>query len=279
MNKKQVVKVSYSGYNTQFEGYGIVIDQEKILLENERVLNLKTKELGTIEEPYNAGRYEMISYSRQVNAQISATRNVNPDIRTALENGYQDFIDLEKIWQKVFALMQDMKEVRENIKQIPDAARQARGLLNEGQFAEAFYKALPGKIKNAMSSNKRDYWNNFKEYQVSYDSYRKGVEICLDIDIEKYFRKASFIEEEYDGTIFLANNADKDPNYKKILAKYSSKLPVSAKPEECLSVGGDKDYLVYHCSYFIPVKKPLTADYAAELAKSFSKGKDKTIER
>ena len=101
------------------------------------------------------------------------------------------------------------------------------------------------------------------------------MEVRRDVDVEKYFRKASFVYEEYDGTIFLHDKADKDPEYQKYVQKYSSPLPVKQKPKEGLSVGNDKDYLRYHCVYEIEVNKPLTKEYAAELAKKFA-GAEKT---
>ena len=73
----------------------------------------------------------------------------------------------------------------------------------------------------------------------------------------------------------MANNAEKTPEYQKYIKNYSHPLPIKTSfAEEYLTVGGDKNYLGYHAEYRIPIDntKPLTKEYAEELADRFVNG-------
>ena len=291
MNKKQIVKVSYMTRTPQkqkeydvVEKYGIVIDEDRILLEDTKVACLKEDKLGTLcntdspkmnlETPV-----KILGYELSRNFQVSATRNVHPDIRAALEQSYTSFVRYEVLWKQLIKIQNEANTFMENIETLPSVVREARGIMSGSEFANAVYDNLTDKIKYAMNkgSRKRDYYRDYPAYKIDYDSYNKTIEIRLEVDIDKYFRKASFIYEKYDGTICFADNAQNDPNYKKILKEYSSPLPVKQKPAEGLSVGGDKDFLSYYCIYRIKADKPMTKEYAKKIANDFCK--DKTRDR
>lgn len=88
--------------------------------------------------------------------------------------------------------------------------------------------------------------------------------------IGKYMRHLPFVYEEYDGCVFLADDAEKDQTYKKYTKDNSRPLSVKAKLREELSIG-DKTSLWYHGKYEIRLdpKRTLTKEYATELAKEF----------
>lgn len=138
------------------------------------------------------------------------------------------------------------------------ALRESRGLLTTEEFMTAFAKSLPAYLQKEMGRFElRMYSEN--RLDIEYTEY-----------IEKYFRKGSFVYEEYDGTIQMCSDAKDDPNYKKYLKQYTKTLPVKQRPVSYLGIG-DKDWLYCTSEYRLDIKKPLTKEYAEEVAKQFSK--------
>ena len=78
------------------------------------------------------------------------------------------------------------------------------------------------------------------------------------------------IYEEYDGSMFLVDDAENMDSYKKALKKHSCHLSVSMAPIEVLDPG-DQCSIWYHSTYEIPLEKPLTEEYAKELAATFAR--------
>lgn len=136
--------------------------------------------------------------------------------------------------------------------------RESRGLLTREEFVSVFSKSLPAYLQREME----------KFELLMYSEDHLSIEHTE--DIEKYFRKGSFVYEEYDGTIQMCSDAKNDLNYKKYLKRYTKTLPVKQKSVSYLGIG-DKDWLYCTTEYRVELKKPLTKKYAEEVAKLFSK--------
>lgn len=136
--------------------------------------------------------------------------------------------------------------------------RESRGLLTMEEFMSAFAKSLPAYLQREMEKFELCMYSE-KQLDIEHTEY-----------IKKYFRKGSFVYEEYDGTIMMCDDAEKDPDYKNYLKQYAKTLPVKQKPVSYLGIG-DKDWLYCTTEYRLELKKPLTKEYAEEVARKFSK--------
>ncbi len=171
--------------------------------------------------------------------------------------------DYAKLYQKLRAEQEKYEKIR---KPLVDAMskintktlRESRGLLTREEFVSVFSKSLPAYLQREME----------KFELLMYSEDHLSIEHTE--DIEKYFRKGSFVYEEYDGTIQMCSDAKNDLNYKKYLKRYTKTLPVKQKSVSYLGIG-DKDWLYCTTEYRVELKKPLTKKYAEEVAKLFSK--------
>lgn len=171
--------------------------------------------------------------------------------------------DYAKLYQKLRAEQEKYEKIR---KPLVDAMskintktlRESRGLLTREEFVSVFSKSLPAYLQREME----------KFELLMYSEDHLSIEHTE--DIEKYFRKGSFVYEEYDGTIQMCSDAKNDLNYKKYLKRYTKTLPVKQKSISYLGIG-DKDWLYCTTEYRVELKKPLTKKYAEEVAKLFSK--------
>lgn len=186
----------------------------------------------------------------------STVRSISAETRCLLK-------DYAKLYQKLRAEQEKYEKIR---KPLVDAMskintktlRESRGLLTREEFVSVFSKSLPAYLQGEME----------KFELLMYSEDHLSIEHTE--DIEKYFRKGSFVYEEYDGTIQMCSDAKNDPNYKKYLKRYTKTLPVKQKSVSYLGIG-DKDWLYCTTEYRVELKKPLTKKYAEEVAKLFSK--------
>lgn len=186
----------------------------------------------------------------------STVRSISAETRCLLK-------DYAKLYQKLRAEQEKYEKIR---KPLVDAMskintktlRESRGLLTREEFVSVFSKSLPAYLQGEME----------KFELLMYSEDHLSIEHTE--DIEKYFRKGSFVYEEYDGTIQMCSDAKNDPNYKKYLKRYTKTLPVKQKSVSYLGIG-DKDWLYSTTEYRVELKKPLTKKYAEEVAKLFSK--------
>lgn len=186
----------------------------------------------------------------------STVRSISAETRGLLK-------DYAKLHQKLKAEQERYEKIK---KPIQDAMkkintktlRQSRGLLTMEEFMSAFAKSLPTYLQREMEKFELHIYSE-KQMEIEHTEY-----------IKKYFRKGSFVYEEYDGTIMMCDDAEKDPNYKSYLKQYAKTLPVKQKPVSYLGIG-DKDCLCCTTEYRLELKKPLTKEYAEEVAKLFSK--------
>ena len=245
MNKKQVVKavVTYRNQDPQ-QMYGIVHSDSNILLENGDVCDMS-------------------------HLQISATRNVSPEIRASLENAYTDYSELVKLYKQNDELQKRISNLRQQVYTVmPQKIREAKGEITKKEFVEVFHNNLSSDVLGELKKQKFSYDTNEYSY-TSFSNANKCFYITREVYIEKYYREENEIcYQEYDGTMFIKDGAEKTKTYKDYIKHYSHLLPVKAKPMECLAFG-DKSTLMYICQYEIPVKKPLTKEYAKQLAKEF----------
>ena len=117
MNKKQVVKVKVTSnaWNTVQTNnyYGIAIDENQILLENSKVVSTE------------GNKY----YSTTV--EVSATRNVPPDLRKSLEDGLSAYLDLEKKCKELDELAKEVNSLRRFVNEtMPLECNKAKGYLS-----------------------------------------------------------------------------------------------------------------------------------------------------
>lgn len=182
-------------------------------------------------------------------------RNIPTETRSLLK-------DYAKLHQK---LKLEEEKYEKTIRPLEDAMkkintktlRESRGLLTMEEFINTFINFLPDYLQREMEKFELLMYSE-KQLEIEHTEY-----------IEKYFRKGSFVYEEYDGTIQMCSDAKNDPNYKKYLKQYAKTLPVKQKPVSYLGIG-DKDWLYCTTVYRLELKKPLTKEYAEEIAKKFS---------
>ena len=236
MNKKQVVKATVTYYHCEPQQmYGIIVDDNRILLEDGKLCNLDSPVL-----------------------QVSATRNVPSEIRAALEEALPKVIAMDKAQEQIKTLDKRLKELNQEIGvDLPAKIRSARGLLSRTEFVSEFMNNLTPDIRVALGSVSTQFFSN-------------DLIIERSVDVEKWYRTENEIcYQEYDGEMFIRDGAEKTKTYQDIVKKYSHPLPV----KECaVNEGlcfGDKSTLMYFCSYTISVAKPLTKEYAKELADKF----------
>lgn len=185
----------------------------------------------------------------------STVRNLPAETRSLLK-------DYAKLYQKLKAEEQKYekakKPIQDEMKKINvKTLRESMGLLTEEAFMNCFLNELSASLQREMEDFELRMWDN--RMNIEHMEY-----------IQKYFRKGSFVYEEYDGTIMMCSDAEKDPNYKKYLKRYTKTLPVKQKPNVYLGIG-DKDWLYCETAYSLELKKPLTKEYAEEVAREFSK--------
>lgn len=134
------------------------------------------------------------------------------------------------------------------------------GYLTEAEFINIVMKNLPPIVKSDLESS---------GYKTEIHKYNNPIlEFSYWKDLIKNFRRGSFVYEEYDGTIHMTEDCEKNKDYQRLIRLNRHPIRLKIKPEEYLSLG-DKDWLSYHCSYSVKLTKPLTKEYALEIAKKF----------
>ena len=191
-------------------------------------------------------------------ASMSGTRGVPEEAKNIFKEMLKNRKAEEKAEEEKKKAEETVWKLKSERSKMEKELTAAFGLLTDSEFCDAFLHALPANVSFAISRG------NFR-MDISDDSLR----IYREEYIEKYFRQASFVYEEYDGTIFLKDNAERTKEYREYLNEYSRTLPVKAKIAEWLSIG-DKDCLTYHGEYRIPLKSKKDKKYAEELAKKFA---------
>lgn len=183
----------------------------------------------------------------------TSTRQITPEARKML-------LDYCKLYAKIKA------EKERHIRTITPMFEELKKI-NSETLAEAMDRLSEKKFIDAFIKKSLKYGVNIPE-DFSLEIYSNMLVISVAKNIQKHFRHGSFVYEEYDGTIFMRDDCEKDPNYQAYIQKYKRTLPVKAKPEIYLSIG-DKEWLTCNTRYTLEIKKELTKQYADELAKKF----------
>lgn len=185
----------------------------------------------------------------------NTVRSIPAETRSLLKDYAKLYMKLKMEEEKYEKARKPLVEAMSQIN--TKTLRESRGLLTMEEFMLAFTKSLPAYLQREMEKFELLMYSE-KQLEIEHTEY-----------IEKYFRKGSFVYEEYDGTIQMCSDAKNDPNYKKYLKQYAKTLPVKQKPVSYLGIG-DKAWLYCTTVYRLELKKPLTKEYAEEIAKKFS---------
>lgn len=198
-------------------------------------------------------------------------RNVPKEVRDAFNEALTSYKKREKLQEKLKILQRDYEKKLEDcwndILIATGKVRKGLGVITRKEFEQVFYDSLPYVLKVEMDRKGYRVWT---PTGICYDDGH--LYISSSYVAERFSRKAypSYIYEEYDGCMFLVDDAKNMDSYKKALKKHSCHLSVSMNPIEVLDPG-DKCSIWYHSTYEIPLGKPLTEEYAKELAATFAR--------
>ena len=234
MAKKQIKKVTINYYMNPVEEIGIELPNGDYLISSgEKVQKEKIKE-------------------------AKQTR-LKPEVKAVFLEMYDVMVTKMKLEKTRDQVMDDLRSCNLTLRKMPDKLQNAKGYLDNKEFTNLFHDSLSDKVKREI----RDY-----DYVFTPPFGRSmKIQISRDVDIQKWYRGA-LVEQEYDGTYFIADGAEKMSEYKAYIRKYSRPLSVTGKLNEDLGLG-DKNWLYYNACYEIPVTKEMTKDYAKELARKF----------
>lgn len=198
-------------------------------------------------------------------------RNVPKEVRDAFNEALTSYKKREKLQKKLKILQRNYEKKLEDcwndILIATGKVRKGLGVITRKEFEQVFYDSLPYVLKVEMDRKGCRVWT---PTGICYDDGH--LYISRSNVAERFSRNAypSYIYEEYDGCMFLADDAENMDSYKKALKKHSCHLSVSMAPIEVLDPG-DQCSIWYHSTYEIPLEKPLTEEYAKELAATFAR--------
>ena len=220
----------------------------------------------SLEDGYYMDENGRLRYGETGN--VSRARNVPAEIR-------KELLEMGTLYHKKKKLLEKYKKIQEDYNKqfieidsgygkCAEAIRNIKGVLTEEEFAEEFYQALPDKTRKEM-----EYYG-YAVQEPTGICYKDGnLYISREKLLMKYCRNVPYVYEEYDGSLFMIDDAEKDATYQKTLKEASKPLTTKMKIRECL-FPGDKLSIWYSGTYEIEVKKGLTKEYAKELAKKFA---------
>ena len=183
------------------------------------------------------------------------------EARDLLKRGYINWERSIKLEEQMDLLRREMEDIQDTYTHIRKEIRHAKGILTREEFLNEINKNLANTpLMDEMIKK------GFKLEKMYCDT---DFHISLEKDIQKWFGESAFTYREYDGTLHFSHQSKE---YEKTLRKYSVKLShiKCNQFDECLTLG-DKDWLGYACHYIISLKKPLTKEYAKEVANKIQK--------
>ena len=154
---------------------------------------------------------------------------------------------------KAKALEEQIRELRNPYSNIKEKLTKANGLLTPVQFVEELKK-------NGLELN---------EYASIY-SYGDTLSIGINKDIKKRFGESEFTYRECDGELHLTEDCEETESYQSYIKEYGRKIARPNVKKKYISESlalGDKEWLIYCFDIIINLGKPMTAEYAKELAK------------
>lgn len=233
---------------------------------------VRIKEKQVLAVALDEGRYmdEEGEVVRLDKSNVKIARNVPDEVRKSFDNMAAIWKKREKTVKKFAELQHEynktINDLQEQHRCAVNNLRSVRGFLSKSDFCDVFYDSLLRSVRLDMASKGYDI-DTPVGVLYNDDEY---LYISKSHIVQKYFRHASFLEEEYDGCIFMVDGAENYQEYQEILKRHSSPLNVKFEFNEHLFMG-DKDSLCYSAYYKIPIKKNLTKEYAKELAAEFCK--------
>ena len=233
----------------------------KLMIGNGSVLAVKLKDGSYLDEDGNRSFFR---------GDVKGARNVPEEAKTAfaaMTRAYQKKEQWETKLRKIqheYRLKCDACDM--DIQNAAADARRALGRLSWAEFKHAFYQALPQRIQEEM--HKKGYSASAPDGIVYTDSnlYISKNKVVAHYN---YGHEPAYIQVEYDGTAYLADDAEDLPVYQDMMKRSSTPLSVQWSQIETLAPG-EKGSIWYHSTYEIPLYQPLTESYAKELATSFA---------
>ena len=163
-------------------------------------------------------------------------------------------------------ISQQLNELEKDECAIMKELRDAKGIISRDEFVDAFYEALPDRVKNAMKQY--GYSAGSTPYNLGYDD--SHIYIIRNVIVYKYNKNIPYAYEEYDGNWMMCDEAEEMEAYKKDIKKNEKLLPVSM-PINSYMWTGDKFSTWYSGVYEIAIEGDMTKEYAKELAKKFAR--------
>lgn len=135
------------------------------------------------------------------------TRNVPPALRTAFEHLAKNHTARKKVEGKrakfLKEITQQLAELEKDECAIMKELRDAKGVISRDEFIDAFYEALPDRVKDSMKQYGYSVGNT--PYAFGYDD--NHIYIIRNVELYKYNKKIPYCYEEYDGSWYLCDEA------------------------------------------------------------------------
>ena len=197
------------------------------------------------------------------------TRNVPTALRTAFEHLAKNHAARKKVEDKRAKFLKEISQQMHKLEvdecAIMKELRDAKGVISRDEFVDAFYEALPDRVKDAM----KQYGYSAGSIPYAYGCDDDHIYIVRNVIAYKYNKSIPYAYEEYDGNWVLCDEAKEMEAYKKDIKKNEKPLPVSM-PIYSYMWTGDKFSTWYSGLYEIAIEGDMTKEYAKELAKKFA---------
>lgn len=202
-------------------------------------------------------------------------RNVPKEVRDAFNEALTSYKKREKLQEKLKILQRDYEKKLEDcwndILIATGKVRKGLGVITRKEFEQVFYDFLPNELKAEMSRKGYRVWT-----PTSICCSKEYLHIVRGKVFKIFSRNSypSYICKQDDGSITLVEDAVEMNSYKKALKKLSCPLSIGLTPIETLEPEDEPEdeCSVWHIStYEIYLEKPLTEEYAKELAAKFAR--------
>ena len=124
------------------------------------------------------------------------TRNVPPALRTALEHLAKNHTARKKVEVKrakfLKEISQQLNELEKDECAIMKELRDTKGIISRDEFVDAFYEALPDRVKDAMKRYR--YSAGSTPYNLGYDDNR--IYIIRNVIVYNYNKNIPYAYEE-----------------------------------------------------------------------------------
>lgn len=192
---------------------------------------------------------------------ISYVRGISEEARKLCKERFELYKAYMENYKKIRRLQEDNMSLKNKMISFSSDLSKAMGKLPIREFVEELERNLP--------SNIQKYLYDF-DYKIDYMEYAGKININFTrtVYLKKYCRSATFLYQEYDGTMQFIHEYEKDSNYQQLVKANERKIPF--KNMEFISeLGlGDKDWLSYTGCYHLDIPKgSLTKEFAKKLAK------------